>query len=41
MSAGLAATDTLPKFMLEENLEEAPFRWDFDPDEIKDYWDDF
>jgi aldehyde:ferredoxin oxidoreductase len=41
VAAGLAATDTLPKFMLEENLEEAPFRWDFDPDEINHYWDDF
>jgi len=41
VAAGLAATDTLPKFMLEEKLEEAPFCWDFDPDEIKHYWDDF
>ena len=32
VAAGLAATDTLPKFMLEEKLEEAPFSWDFDPE---------
>ena len=41
VAAGLAATDTLPKFMLEEKLEEAPFHWDFNPDEITHYWDDF
>ncbi|QEE15588.1 aldehyde ferredoxin oxidoreductase C-terminal domain-containing protein [Promethearchaeum syntrophicum] len=41
VASGLAATDTLPKFMLEEKLEEAPFHWDFNPDEIAHYWDDF
>ncbi len=41
VAAGLAATDTLPKFMLEERLEEVPFHWDFDPEEIAHYWDDF
>ncbi|MHA1720833.1 MAG: aldehyde ferredoxin oxidoreductase C-terminal domain-containing protein [Promethearchaeota archaeon] len=41
ISAGLAATDSLPKFMLEERLEETTLHWDFDPEEIAHYWDDF
>lgn len=38
--AGLAAVDTLPDFMLNEPLEEAEIRWDFDREELEKYWND-
>jgi len=39
--AGLSAIDILPKFMLEEPLEEIDYKWDFAQPEIDTYWEDF
>ncbi|MHA1585633.1 MAG: aldehyde ferredoxin oxidoreductase C-terminal domain-containing protein [Promethearchaeota archaeon] len=39
--AGLTAIDSLPEFMLKENLEETSLHWDFEPEKLKKYWEDF
>lgn len=36
--AGLSSIDTLPRFMVEESLEEADISWDFDNSELQTYW---
>ena len=39
--AGLSPVDTLPKFMLEESLEEATdIQWDFDSAELQTFWNE-
>ena len=39
-AAGLSPVDTLPKFMLDEKLEEAAIGWDFNRQELETYWED-
>ncbi|MHA1673050.1 MAG: aldehyde ferredoxin oxidoreductase C-terminal domain-containing protein [Promethearchaeota archaeon] len=39
-AAGLSPVDTLPLFMLDEKLEEAPIGWDFSQRELETYWED-